>query len=199
MRTHGWGGSAPRNDEEAIARIIEAAGELLDQGGEEPTILAVAKRLSVTRQTVYRYFTGTTVMLQATAESAARVFLADLARSIEGVHDLPEAVVEAVATTIERVRSNPRFRVLFSEDLRGLFLIEVTSSSAVEAGRSIVDEFDVDWQGWSEEDRDQLVEHMLRTLQSFIVDPGEPPRCGKDLRDYLRRWIAPACLPSGRA
>jgi hypothetical protein len=33
---------------------------------------------------------------------------------------------------------------------------------------------------------------MLRTLQSFILDPGGPSRHGKELRSFLYRWIAPA-------
>ena len=33
---------------------------------------------------------------------------------------------------------------------------------------------------------------MLRLLQSFLVDPGHPPRSPAERRAYLRRWIAPA-------
>jgi hypothetical protein len=32
---------------------------------------------------------------------------------------------------------------------------------------------------------------MLRILQSFMIDPGRPPRTGTALREHLRRWIAP--------
>ena len=31
MRTHGWSGAAPGSDEEAVARILEAAGKAIDQ------------------------------------------------------------------------------------------------------------------------------------------------------------------------
>ena len=44
--------------------------------------------------------------------------------------------------------------------------------------------------------RNELVELMLRTLQSFIVDPGTPPRSARQLRRYLHRWIGPAVAPS---
>ena len=33
---------------------------------------------------------------------------------------------------------------------------------------------------------------MLRILQSFLVDPGRPPRDAEALRAYLRRWVGPA-------
>jgi hypothetical protein len=39
---------------------------------------------------------------------------------------------------------------------------------------------------------DELVEVMLRTLQSLIVDPGRPARNGAKLRRFLQNWIAPS-------
>jgi hypothetical protein len=39
--------------------------------------------------------------------------------------------------------------------------------------------------------QDHLVEVYLRTLQSFMVDPG-PPRSSGELRAFLRLWLAPA-------
>jgi len=54
--------------------------------------------------------------------------------------------------------------------------------------------FDVDWAaaGFAEGRLDELVEIMLRTLQSLIVDPGRPPRTGPELRRFLEDWIAPS-------
>jgi hypothetical protein len=39
---------------------------------------------------------------------------------------------------------------------------------------------------------DGLVEFMLRIFQSLVIDPGHPPHQGKELRGFLRRWVAPA-------
>ena len=52
----------------------------------------------------------------------------------------------------------------------------------------------IDWDalGYSDDDVDGLIELMLRLLQSFLVDPGHPPRSRAERRAYLRRWIAPA-------
>ena len=38
----------------------------------------------------------------------------------------------------------------------------------------------------------ELVEFMLRIFQSLVIDPGRPPHRGKELRAFLRRWVAPA-------
>jgi hypothetical protein len=54
--------------------------------------------------------------------------------------------------------------------------------------------FDVDWArlGFTDSELDQLAEHLLRIIQSFVIDPGRPPRRGVELRDYLRRWVGSA-------
>ena len=66
---------------------------------------------------------------------------------------------------------------------------------------SMVRRFDVDWAGlgFSDADLDELAEHLLRIIQSFVIDPGRPPRPGEDLRDYLRRWVGAAIQPSAAA
>jgi hypothetical protein len=52
----------------------------------------------------------------------------------------------------------------------------------------------VDWsaEGYEGSELDELVEQMLRMTQSFVVDPGTPPRTGSELRRYLTRWLAPS-------
>ena len=59
---------------------------------------------------------------------------------------------------------------------------------------SMLRRFDVDWAGlgFTDDDLDELAEHLLRIIQSFVIDPGRPPRAGEDLRDYLRRWVGSA-------
>jgi hypothetical protein len=54
--------------------------------------------------------------------------------------------------------------------------------------------FDVDWaaHGLDDDDLDELAEHLLRIIQSFVLDPGRPPRVGEELRSYLRRWVGGA-------
>ncbi len=201
MRTHGWSGATPTNDDEAVARILRAAGEVIDAGAQDLSILKVAERLGVTRQTVYRYFPGTDALLQATAVTAAEELLEDLAESLRGITEPADAVVEGIALTLERLHANKRFGLLFAAPRHGRFAPEVTSEVALRTGRHILDRFDVDWtqRGWTDQDLDELAEHMLRTLQSFIIDPGHPPRSGADLRTYLHRWVAPHAAPLQRA
>ena len=195
VRTHGWAGATPpTDDDEASKRIVVAAGELMDAGAGGVNIRQVAQRLGVARQTVYRYFPDTKALLSATAQHATDEFLADLARSLQGLTDPADAIVEAIALTFERLRQHRRFGLLFAEAEHGRFTAEVTSPQAIAMGRVIVEHLDVDWaaHGWVEDDMDELVEVMLRFVQSLLVDPRELTRTPVELREFLHRWIGVA-------
>ena len=194
MRTHGWSGAKPADDDEAISRILDAARLRIDQSGMSFGISDVAKDVGVTRQTVYRYFSSTEALLIATAAAEVDPFLDGLADHLRGIRDPADAVVEGIAHTLERLPDERYMNLLLTPGKASAFSAGVTSDIARTFGRSIVERFDVDWSaaGFGGDDLDQLVEFMLRMLQSLVIDPGRPPRQGKDLRAFLRRWVAPA-------
>lgn len=193
MRTRGWGGATPSSDEEASARILSAAKTAIDRDGNV-NIAEIARAVGVTRQTVYRYFPSTDALLMAAAMDSASGFLDQLAQHLIGITDPATAIVEGVAYTLEALPENPYMRLLLTNERTGLFSATVTSDTAIQLARTILGRFSVDWErhGLSATDRDDIAEHMLRTLQSFVVDPGRPPRTGDALRDYLRRWTGAA-------
>ncbi|MFJ1457045.1 TetR/AcrR family transcriptional regulator [Nocardia sp. N2S4-5] len=194
MRTHGWSGAAPGDDDEAIARILAAAKAAIDRSGAEFTIAEVARDLGVTRQTVYRYFPSAEALLTATAIAHTEQFLDVLAEHVHDLRDPATAVVEGIAYTLERLPQEKYLGLLLAPGRAGAFSAGVTSDTAMAFGRSILRRYAVDWDaaGISDTDLDGLVEHMLRIVQSFVIDPGRPPRTGRDLRDYLSTWVAPA-------
>lgn len=194
MRTHGWSGAKPADDREAAARILEAARRRIDTSGMSFGISDVAKDVGVTRQTVYRYFPSTEALLIAAAVTEVDPFLDRLARHLRGIHDPADAVVEGIALTLERLPDERYMSLLLAPGKASAFSAGVTSDVALTFGRAIVDRFDVDWDaaGFTGADLAQLVEFMLRVLQSLVIDPGRPPRRGGELRAFLRRWVAPA-------
>ena len=201
MRTHGWSGSAPATDEEAIARILDAAGQAIDAQGAEFSIADIARTLGVTRQTVYRYFPSTDALLVAAAVHAASGFQDRLATHLRGITDPADAVAEAVATTLEWLPQDKHLGLLLMPGQPNPHTESVTSDVAQDFARSMLRQFDVDWAGlgYTDKDLDQLAEHLLRIIQSFVIDPGRPPRQGDELRDYLRRWVGSAIPPSAAA
>ncbi|TDC69334.1 TetR/AcrR family transcriptional regulator [Actinomadura sp. GC306] len=194
MRTHGWGGSPPAGDAEAVARIKDATHRCVRELGGATTIAHVAADLGISRQTVYRYFPSTHAMLTAAAFDGTRDFLARMARRLRSVTDPGEALVEAVAYTIQEVPHEPYLRLLLDAEAGDPLLRTVTSDTARAIGRSLLDQSAVDWDatGIGPERRGELIEWTLRTVQSFLLDPGDPARTPDDLRAFLRRWLAPA-------
>jgi len=201
VRTHGWSGSAPATDEEAIARILAAAGKAIDERGADFSITDVARTLGVTRQTVYRYFPSTDALLVAAAVHAASGFLDRLTAHLQGINEPGDAVAEAVATALEWLPQDKRLGLLIVPGRPNPHTEGVTSDVALDFAHSMVRRFDVDWAslGFTDADLDELAEHLLRVIQSFVIDPGRPPRTGEELRGYLRRWVGAAIGPSEAA
>ncbi|MDX1871026.1 TetR/AcrR family transcriptional regulator [Mycolicibacterium sp. 120266] len=194
MRTHGWSGDAPASDDEAVARILAAAGKAIDERGADFSIADIARTLGVTRQTVYRYFPSTDALLIQAGVVAATDFLDRLAAHIEGLTDPMDAAVEAIATALEWLPKDKHIGLLLAPGRTPAHTESVTSDLGLQFAQSVVRRFDVDWAaaGFDDDELDELAEYLLRIIQSFVIDPGRPPRTGARLRDYLRRWVAPA-------
>jgi len=194
VRTHGWSGSAPATDDEAVARILDAASKAVDERGSDVSIADVARTLGVTRQTVYRYFASTEALLVAAAVHAADDFLDRLAEHLRGLTDPVDAVTEAIATALEWLPKDKHIGLLIAPGRVDEHTASVTSDVALQFANAMLRRFDVDWAalGFTDDGLDELAEHLLRIIQSFILDPGRPPRTGEALREYLRRWVGSA-------
>lgn len=193
MRRHGWGGDIPPDDKAASERIVAVAQQLLRERPDEvPSISEVAERVSVTRQTIYRYFPSAHALLAASVTDGINDFLDAIADHLGHLTSASEAVVEGIAYTYEEIPRRPDLALLISPN--GGAVHGITSPTALALARSILELLPVDWlaTGFDSDALDELVEVMLRTLQSFIVDPGDPKRTPEELRAYLHRWVGPA-------
>jgi hypothetical protein len=72
------------------------------------------------------------------------------------------------------------------------FADEVLSSGARAAAQGLLDRLGFDWDELlaAPIDREQLVELLMRLIHSFVLDPGDPPVAGDELRSFLRSWVA---------
>jgi AcrR family transcriptional regulator len=193
MRRHGWSGDIPADDDEAVARIVAAARAAIDERGTV-SVSEVAQTLGVTRQTIYRYFPTQEALLGGTALASVDSFLDRLAAHLGSISDPTEAVVEGIAYTFEQLAHDKYLSLVLQPGKASAFTPGVTSDMAISFGRSILQRFDIDWAaaGFTGDKLDELVEVMLRMLQSLIVDPGRPARAGTRLRSFLEDWIAPS-------
>ena len=203
MRSHGWGGKPPRDGAEARRRILAATRDCLAESGTANTS-EVAGRLGVTRQTIYRYYPTTDELVDAAAVDAVRELLVQLVEHVRG-HlavtggDAGDAVVEVVAYVFEHLRDDPALNRLIAPGRITSTLAGLTAPSSITLGRSLLSSFPVDWDetGLTSDGQRELVEHLLRTLQSLVLDPGDPARSRAELRAYLQRWVAPALRVRG--
>lgn len=196
MRAHGWSGRPPIDADEARARILEITRTQLAAEGTT-NISEIAELLGVTRQTVYRYFPGTEELLNAAALDALTGLEGQLVKHVidhlartDG--DAADAAVEIVAYVYEHLRDDPALNRLIAPGRIASTVAGMTTPSAIALGRAWLTSFPVDWDVIADDAQAELVEHLLRTLQTFVIDPGEPGRSGAELRAYLQRWLAPA-------
>lgn len=193
-RRRGWGGSPPADDAEAARRIIAAAVELIGRTGAEISIADVAESLGVIRQTVYRYFPSADALMTAAAIASVDGFLDGLTAHVTGLRDPATAMIEAVVYTLAEVRRTPHLGIMLSSSYSATHTNSLTSEEAHAFGMTMIRRFDVDWaaHGYDEPALRGLVEYALRTMQSFFLSPGDPPRDDAELRAYLRRWMGTA-------
>lgn len=191
-RRHGWAGDPPRTEDEAIRRIVAAAIEqmTLAQGGDI-SIADVAKSLGVIRQTVYRYFTSAEALMKAAAIASVEAYMTRLQDHLHGIEDPSHALLEAVAFTIEEIPRTPHIGMFVQHPRVTALGADITSKRAAAFGREMLARFDVDWAaaGFDDALLDDVVEIALRTMQSFFISPGDPPRDGAQLRFFLSRWL----------
>jgi AcrR family transcriptional regulator len=200
MARKGWGGSPPADDAEARKRIIDTTLRLVDrQGAAHTTVSDVADELGITRRTVYRYFTGTDQLFTTAAEAALGSFVTQIDRVVADL-DVTSQLVEVVAYIIERLPQEPQLALLLANDRSNMFSRAMLTADVIARCRAILHHARIDWDqlGFDDHMIDELVELLLRMIQSMVVAPPDPPRDSTELRAYLHRWIGPALAPRAR-
>lgn len=181
----------PASDEEAVARILSATRQTIDERGDQITLADVARTLNVTRQTIYHYFASTDELLQATALGATADFMDHLATALHGMTDPAAALIEGICLTLERLPKDPYIGLMMRTSRTAEFAeqVTVTNDTARVLGRSILDRLDVEWSAFPPAAIEDILQIVLRTLQSFIMSP--PTGGVTELRRLLSVWIGP--------
>lgn len=196
MRSRGWAGVTPASDEEAIARILDAVDEVVAEHGAAIRLADVARRLGITRQTVYRYFPNADALLIASSMRAVDGFIDQVVAHVRGLKDPVSAVVESVSFGIENLVGDPQLGNVLTLRHEGEAVTSLTSDTAITFCLSVFQRFDVDWNlhGFDAAALRDLCEMTARTVQSLLTDPRQPSQDGNELRRFVARWLGPAVL-----
>ena len=196
MRSRGWAGATPASDEEAISRILSAVDEEIAEHGPPLRLADVARRLGVTRQTVYRYFPNADALIIASSMRAVDGFIDRVVAHVRGYNDPVTAIVESLSFGIEKLIGDPQLENLLTRRAEGEAVTSLTSDTAITFCLSVFGRLEVDWElhGFDTAALRELAEMTLRTAQSLLTDPGQQPRCGAELRHFIARWLGPAIL-----
>ena len=152
----------------------------------------IADALGITRRTVYRYFAGTEELFTAVADVALGSFVAQIDRLVADL-DVASQLVEVVAHIIERLPHEPQLVLLLANDRSNKFSRAMLTPDVIKRCRAILHHAQIDWdhRGFDDRTIDELIEFLLRIIQSMVIAPPEPPRSSAELRAYLHRWIGP--------
>lgn len=194
MGRKGWGGTPPADDEEARKRIVDAALRSMERRGPQQTSLsAVAADLGITRPTIYRYFATLDDLVTAAGDVALGGWTARIADLTSGITDPVDLLVEAVAYLVERLPEEPLLTMLLETDQSRLMSRQMVLGESITRSRVLLEHTEIDWDslGYRGKAFDDLVEYLLRIIQSMVLVPPRPPRSGRELRAVLRHWIGP--------
>jgi AcrR family transcriptional regulator len=194
MGRKGWGGAPPADDEEARKRIIDAAIRSMERRGPQQTSLSViADDLAITRPTVYRYFATIDELITAAGDVALGGWTTRITDLTAGISDPVELLVEAVAYLVERLPEEPLLMMLLETDQSRLMSQQMVLGESITRSRVLLEHTQIDWAalGYRGKHFDDLVEYLLRIIQSMVLVPPDPPRSATELRAVLRHWIGP--------
>ncbi len=195
MGHHGWQGNPPRTEEEARARIIEAAETCVEKFGPAKTTLSdVASELGVTRQTVYRYYANLAELFAAVAQTGLADFVSRMQQHLSTFTTPADVAIEAIVFAVDAIPRERHIGALFQAGETEVFSRDVTSSMAFALGADILRGVPVDWSeiGVADDELEELAEVLMRLFVSFLQQPADPPRSEDELRALVRRWLGPA-------
>lgn len=196
-----WGQSSPSGAVEARSRLLDAAERCFDREGLSATTMeAIAAEASVSRATLYRYYSGREeLILDAVLREADR-FHAKIRTRIDGAETLEAAILDFTLLMIRAARKDQFLRVLFSVD-GAEHAGRMMSEGSVALFERVAMFLQPTFEKFSDELRPDLVaddaaEWILRAVFSFLIVRGPKRRSREMLGAYLREYLMPSLRES---
>lgn len=185
-----WDGDPPQAAA-ARQRLLEATARCIARDGiTSATVAAIASEAGVSRQTVYRYFSGRGELTGGAILAAAEGLRTAIALQLRDLTDPADMIVEAAVLGLTETRRDPVLRAIAdSAHLDGSVASRLTEPGGLEWMREILAPA-IEAAGWNESDADAAMELILRLYISFVICPA-PERDAGELRAFLYRYLIP--------
>lgn len=185
-----WNGDPPQVAA-ARARLLAAAARCIARDGLAGTSMAaVAAEAGVSRQTVYRYFTGRDNLARQTIFSTADTLAEQITSYVAELPDPADVFVEAMVMSLAKARSDPVLHAIWdSASPDGLVAGIFTHPAGIAWMRRALAR-GVELAGWNDADADTAIEFYLRIGLSLMIS-GLPERNDDELRAFLYRHLVP--------
>ena len=186
-----WGGNSPQA-EAARARLLEATCRCIERDGiGGASIAAIASEAGVSRQTVYRYFSGRAELAKRAIFARAEALRERIANQLALLADPADAIVEGLVLGLAEIRGDAVLRAIWDTDspddtIAGIFTHPTGIVWARRANSRAIE-----LAGWDEDFANTAMEFVLRVGLSLLVS-GPPERSDDQLRAFLYRHLVPA-------
>ena len=194
-----WGDEAPDDPEGARGRLLDAAERCFARFGiAKSTVEDIAREASVSRATVYRYFTGRDAVVSGVILRETERYLDRVRPRVNAQPDLGSAVLEFVDVTLRAAQRDEIIGLLFTshDGLNAVGIFEGTSRVLFDMVSAF---FTPIFDAHASEvrpgvDADDAAEWILRVTLSLLTVGGPKHRTRSGVRAYLRSYLLPPII-----
>jgi AcrR family transcriptional regulator len=185
-----WDGDPPQAAA-ARARLLEATSRCIERGGlAAASIAAIASEAGVSRQTVYRYFSGRDELAKRAIFATAEALLEKITGHIALLTDPADVIVEALVLGLAEIRSDRVLRAIWDSASPDTTVAEIFTHPTGIAWARHANARAIELAGWSEDYADTAMEFVLRIGLSLMIS-APPERNDDELRVFLYRHLIP--------
>jgi AcrR family transcriptional regulator len=189
--------SQQRHPDVDLDAVLHAAASCyLHFGVAKTTSQDIARRVGISRATLYRRFGGHKDIFLAVLARESAAMAADSEEHLAGVADPLERILEGMLFSIEQIGRRPVHAAVFGGESAAWAASQAIQEEALqgigEAGVRPLLAAAISDGSVSEQDMKDLVDWILRILISYAAVPGHGGRDPQQIRRQLASWFLPA-------
>lgn len=179
------------------ARILEGAlAQFGDFGIRRTTVEDIARRLGISRVTIYRHFPRKALLIEAVLLREQRCFLTELEAAVAHLDNSEDRIVEGFAFALLTLREHPLIaRLLRTEPETLLPHLTREGGPVLAVGTAfLAAQIRSDARARpTEAEAERIAEVMCRLVLSFMLTPDSaiPLRTRSEMRTFAREYVVP--------